>query len=198
MVDIIVSFFWGTKGDGYSSGVVAIRGFSMKRLLALLSVFVLVGLTGCASTGGVSSILPHKLSTSDLVKQEGGSTVALMMYHDEKDTTLSTGYRPFCTGVWVDQTHIITADHCAKAEREHQQDRLDQRKKDAGNEDPMLQMLKKLFGGGGSSEEETDTIKEKGLVIHYIVENEVVEVGKEPSAWHMSKVVGYDENHDLA
>lgn len=171
----------------------------MKRLLALLSLMVLVVTTGCASTGGVSSILPRsKLSTHDLVAQEGGATVALMMYNDDKDTTLTTGYRPFCTGVWVDSTHILTADHCAKAEQEHQQDRLDERKKQNDEEPKSLEeALRRLFGGF-SGPQEADKIEEKGLVIHYIVENEVVEVGKEPSAWHMAKVVGFDDKHDLA
>ena len=175
-------------------------GFCMKRIMGLLTSLVLVlGLAGCASSGGVSSILPRgKLSTADLVKQEGGATVALMMYQDDKDTTQTTGYRPFCTGVWVDSTHILTADHCAKAEQEHQQDRLDERKKQNEGEPKSLEeALRRLFGGlNGPSE--PDKIEEKGLVIHYIVENEVVEVGKEPSAWHMAKVVGFDEKHDLA
>lgn len=59
-------------------------------------------------------------------------------------------------------------------------------------------MLQKLFGGGMMSEAEPDKIEEKGLVVHFITESEVIEVGKEPSAWHMSKVVAYDEKHDLA
>lgn len=178
------------------------RGFCMKRLLGILgSVILVLGLGGCASMGGGGSLLKPKLSNHDLIAQEGGSTVALIMYHDDKETTVTTGYRPFCTGVWVDDTHILTADHCAKAEQEHQQDRLDERKKaeeEANkNADPFLQMLRKLFGGA-SGPQEVDKIEEKGLVIHYIVENEVLEVGKEPTAWHMSKVVGYDEKHDLA
>jgi S1-C subfamily serine protease len=134
-----------------------------------------------------------------MIAQSGGATVALMMYRDDKDTTLTTGYRPFCTGVWVDDTHILTADHCAKAEQEHQQDRLDERKqKEADGPMTLQQMLQKLFGGGMMSEAEPDKIEEKGLVVHFITENEVIEVGKEPSAWHMSKVVAFDEKHDLA
>lgn len=183
----------------------ALRG-SMKRYfsLLLLAVLSLVFVGGCSSLsgGGRFEILPKsKMNTQDLVAQEGGATVALMMYHDDKDTTLSTGYRPFCTGVWVDQTHILTADHCAKAEQEHQQDRLDerrrQREEDNKNADPFLQMLRKLFGGGDGPQE-VAKIEEKGLVVHYIVEKEVMEVGQEPSGWHMAKVVAYDEKHDLA
>jgi S1-C subfamily serine protease len=172
----------------------------MKRYFSLLLLgLMVVILGGCASLKDSGVIPKSKLSTHDLVAQEGGATVALMMYRDDKDTTLTTGYRPFCTGVWVDDTHILTADHCAKAEQEHQQDRLDERKKEAENEVMTLQqMLQKLFGGGSMSEAEPDKIEEKGLVVHFITENEVIEVGKEPSAWHMSKVVAFDEKHDLA
>ncbi len=125
------------------------RGFCMKRLLTLLSLMVLVlGLSNCASLGNANLLPRPKLSTSEMVKQEGGATVALMMYQDEKDTTQTTGYRPFCTGVWVDDTHILTADHCAKAEQEHQQDRLDSRKKqNEGEPGSLEEALRRLFGG---------------------------------------------------
>jgi S1-C subfamily serine protease len=171
----------------------------MKRLLALLSVMVLVG---CSTLGGaVNSVVPRsKLSIPELVSIEGASTVALMSYRDDKDTTQTTGFRPFCTGVWVDETHIMTADHCAKAEQRWQQKRLDKRKEDSQNQgEPksLQEMLERLFGGRQGNTE-TDTIEEKGLSVHYIVESEVVEVGKEPAGWHLSKVVAYDESHDLA
>jgi len=172
----------------------------MKRYFSILMVLVLgIMAGGCASLRDSGVIPKSKLSVHDLVAQEGGATVALMMYDDDRDTTLTTGYRPFCTGVWVDNTHILTADHCAKAEQEHQQDRLDERKKKEESDDgPMTfeKMLKKLFGA--QAEKEADKIEEKGLVVHFITENEVVEVGKEPSGWHMSKVAAFDEKHDLA
>lgn len=169
----------------------------MKRYCTLLLLLAIGLLGGCASLND-SGVLPKsKLSTHELIAQEGGSTVALMMYHDDKETTLHTGYRPFCTGVWVDETHILTADHCAKAEQEHQQDRLDERKKHVEDEPTTLaELFAKLFGG--ATEEEVDKIEEKGLAIHFIQENEVVEVRQEPAAWHLSKVVAFDEKHDLA
>ncbi len=138
-----------------------------------------------------------KLSNQQMIAHEGATTVALMLYQDDKETTQTTGYRPFCTGVWVDDTHILTADHCAKAVQRYEQKRLDARKEKNKEEPKTLQeLLQRLFGGGGI--EEPDTIEEKGLSIHYIQEKEVVEVGKEPSAWHLSKVVAFDESHDLA
>lgn len=168
----------------------------MKRYfsLLLLAVFMVV-MGGCSSLGGVAPKV--KMSNRDMIAHEGGSTVALMMYDDSKETTKTTGYRPFCTGVWVDETHIVTADHCAKAIQKQQQKRLDARKEKNKEEPKTLQeLLERLFGGGGL--DEPDVIEEKGLSIHYILEKEVTEVNKEPSAWHLSKVVAFDSAHDLA
>lgn len=132
-----------------------------------------------------------------MVAHEGSATVALMGYRDDKDTTVTTGYRPFCTGVWVDEKHILTANHCVEGEQEWQQERLDKRK-EASKEAPktLQELFQKLFGGGGV--EEGDTVEKMGLKIHYIVEKEVMGVAAEPSAWHLSKVVGFDAAHDLA
>ena len=169
----------------------------MKRILGLLiaAVFMVVTMGGCSSLGGVAPKI--KMSNGEMIAHEGGSTVALMMYRDEKETTKTTGYVPFCTGVWVDETHIVTADHCAKAVQKQQQKRLDARKEKNKEEPKTLQeLLERLFGGGGL--DEADVIEEKGLSIHYILEKEVVEVNKEPSAWHLSKVIAFDAAHDLA
>ena len=178
------------------------RGFCMKRYLSLLllAVSVIFG-TGCASMKSsvpvpIKQELRMKLSNQELISLERESTVALMIYRDDKETTQTTGYTPFCTGVWVDETHILTADHCAKAVQRHEQKRLDERKQKNSEAPKSLQeLLARLFGG---QVDEPDTVEEKGLTVHYIVESEVMEVNKEPSAWHMSKVVGFDEAHDLA
>ena len=176
----------------------------MKRyfsLLLMLLVGVMVG--GCASGHGgrtLPSVInaPFKLSTSAMIAHEGGATVALMSYRDDKDTTVTTGYRPFCTGVWVDDKHILTANHCVEGELEWQQDRLDARKQKQNVEGPLTlqQLLQKLFGGGDLPE--VDKIEKKGLKIHYIVEKEVMGVAAEPAGWHLSKAVAFDEEHDLA
>lgn len=176
------------------------KGGDMKRLLfsfmCMMIVAFLVCCNGCCGSLRISSSPHAKLSLPDLVAQEGGSSVALMMYHDDDETTKSTGYRPFCTGVWVDKTHILTANHCAKGVLENEQDRLDQRKKKADVEPQSLEeLLNKIQN---QENPEIDTIKEGGLSVHYIQENEVVDVGKEPSAWHLSKVVDFDDKHDLA
>jgi Trypsin-like peptidase domain len=171
----------------------------MKRYYSLLLLVILVMVSGCGIQLGKQAEVPRsKLSLHDLIAQEGGVTVALMMYKDKNETTQTTGYRPFCTGVWVDETHIVTADHCVKAELDHQQDRLDERKQKDKEEPKTIQSLFARLFGGSMENTEDDKIEEKGLVVHFIQENEVIEVGKEPSAWHMSRVLAYDEKHDLA
>jgi len=172
----------------------------MKRYFSLLLLVILsVTLGGCASLKDSGVIPKSKLSAHDLIIQEGGATVALMGYHDDKETTITTGYRPFCTGVWVDETHILTANHCIEGELEWQQERLDKRKEGSNDEPKSLQeMLQKLFGGGSGGPQEADKVEKKGLKIHYIVEKEVMGVAAEPSGWHLSKAVAFDEAHDLA
>ena len=172
-------------------------------LLVLLGMLLGVGCGGCAAMKGhvppvVKQELRIKLSNSELIAMEGGSTVALMGYRDDKETTVTTGFRPYCTGVWVDTKHILTANHCVEGELEWQQDRLDERKQKQNTEGPMTlqQLLQKLFGGGDLPE--ADKVEKKGLKIHYIVEKEVMGVAAEPSAWHLSKVAAWDEEHDLA
>lgn len=183
-----------------------LRGLCMKRYLNLLLLVVLgtvlgAGCAGCASKMSVPPVVKQelriKLSNTELIAMEGGSTVALMGYRDDKETTVTTGYRPYCTGVWVDDKHILTANHCVEGELEWQQERLDSRKEKQKEEPKTLQeLLQRLFGGGGLTE--VDTIQKKGLKIHYIVEKEVMGVAAEPSGWHLSKVVAFDEEHDLA
>jgi len=179
----------------------------MKRYLNLLLLVVLgtllgAGCAGCASKSmGIPPVVKQelriKLSNSELIAMEGGSTVALMGYRDDKETTVTTGYRPYCTGVWVDDKHILTANHCVDGELEWQQERLDKRKEGEKEEPKTLQeLLQRLFGGGGL--QEADRVEKKGLKIHYIVEKEVMGVAAEPSGWHLSKVVAWDEPHDLA
>lgn len=176
---------------------------SMKK--AILSMVAMVGLVIGLADCGVSKApnllgIKSKLSTSEMVNQIGSSTVALVFYNEEAESSKRSGVSPFCTGVWVGRDLILTADHCAKAMVEFKQDTQDEKeakREEASKEEPktLEDVLRKLFGDATPPE---PPVVEDGLSIHYIQENEVAGIGKEPTAWHLSNVIAYDEQHDLA
>jgi hypothetical protein len=80
----------------------------MKRLIMIVLSMILV-LVGC---GGGGSLRTAVRSPDGLHKHLGSSTVALVM------TSESGVVHPFCTGVWVSETEILTAGHCVADEDE--------------------------------------------------------------------------------
>ena len=127
----------------------------------LISGFLVIGIfAGCAGNCAPRSV-------ADLVKTENSSTVALVHTKiDPDDGSRSTG--PFCTGVWVNKTMILTAHHC-------------------------------VVGIAGQLEKEGVVIEKlSDITIQYIVENEVVGIGRDPSAMHNAKIKGLDKENDLA
>ena len=164
----------------------------MKRFLALLSLAVLV-LTGCG--GSLASNSPAKLSTSQMVSHEGYSTVALVHYDEDNDDPKVSDIRTYCSAVWVDDTHILTAFHCVKGEQKRAQAKQDEREQNQ----PACGMLAALLGLCDPDAPVKHTvIWMKGLPVHYVQWKESADPGKEPSAWHLGNVVGWDEGKDLA
>jgi trypsin-like peptidase len=166
----------------------------MKRLpIAVLSLFaILLSLTGC---GAVTSALPKvPLSTPALVAHEGYSTVALVRYDEDNQDDKVSEIKPYCSAVWVDETHILTAHHCVKSIQEEMQDKQDEKEKNP----PQCSLIAKLFGACDDTPPAHKTIYLKDLPIHFVQWKEVDDVGKEPTAWHLSHVVGWDEHKDLA
>jgi S1-C subfamily serine protease len=80
------------------------------------------------------------------------------------------GVRPYCTGVWLDDNQIVTAHHCVQSVANHI----------AGVAEDVL---------------DVDVL---GVKIHYLTSSEVTEVGEEPSAVHLAKVIVDDSIHDVA
>lgn len=78
------------------------------------------------------------------------------------------GARPYCTGVFIDANRILTANHCAEVEPASKADDFDP--------DPKV----------------------VGAKVHYMVESEVDDPGKEPTGIHLGKVLAVDPDHDLA
>lgn len=167
----------------------------MKRIsVSLLSIFaILFSLVGCG--GSTSGLVPKvPLSTSQLVSHEGYSTVALVRYDEDHEDDKTSEIEPYCSAVWVDETHILTAHHCVKSIQEEMQAKQDEKEKnpvECGG-------LAALLGLCDDTPVPHKTIYLKDLPIHYVQWKEVDDVGKEPTAWHLSHVVGWDEHKDLA
>ena len=166
----------------------------MKRSAVILSLFaILLSLTGCGKL--IASATPKTpLSTPALVSHEGYSTVALVRYDEDNRDDKVSEIKPYCSAVWVDETHILTAHHCVKSIQEEMQEKQDEKEKNP----PECSLLAKLFGACDDTPPPHKTIYLKDLPIHYVQWKEVDDVGKEPTAWHLSHVVGWDEHKDLA
>jgi len=165
----------------------------MKRLLGILLIIGLVlGLTSCV---GVTKLTPQQI-----VKHEGNSSVALV-YYDETNVDLDikhSNIQPYCTGVWIDNTHIITAYHCAVVAWKEQQRKQNWKEKNQ----PKCEGIMQLFGACDDDDDKKEVphtvIPMRNLPVHFIQQNEVSEVEQEPTAWHVSRLVGWDREHDLA
>lgn len=156
-----------------------------------LGLVTLLCLTSC---GGAFSNVPPPLSTQQLVAHEGSVTVALVHTDEDKADDEMSGVRPLCSAVWVDKTHILTAYHCAVGIQEELQAKQDEKEKNA----PDCEGLAKLLGLCDEGDAEHKVIEMRGLPVHYVQWKEADEPGKEPTAQHLSHVVGWDEAHDLA
>lgn len=161
----------------------------MNRIFLLVSLILLC--LGCGRP---------ELSLKERTVVEGRGTVAFVyMNEDVEDGAKFGNVRLYCGGVWVENNKILTAGHCVKAlylrqleEKKHLgRMGMSQEDKDA---DDAKEAIMKIFG----IEPEVDEADLVGMVVHYSVENEVVDVGMEPSGWHMGKVKAYNEKHDLA
>lgn len=161
---------------------------------ATLCVLV-VSLVSC---GGAFSQAPRPLSTQQMVSHEGYSTVALVDTDPDNDDDLVSDTRPYCSAVWVDDTHILTAYHCVKSEHKRLQARQDQKEEARKAAQADCNPIAKMLGMCDDEEVEHKVIETKGMPMHYIVWNEVDDVSKEPTGQHLAHVVGWDESHDLA
>jgi Trypsin-like peptidase domain len=169
----------------------------MKRLsiVSLLSLFVLIFSLGCGGLSGSAAAPRMPLTTPQLVSHEGYSTVALVRYDEDHEDDKTSQIEPYCTAVWIDQTHILTAFHCVKSVQEEMQQKQDEREKNA----PECNLLGALLGlCDPNAPVQHKVIWMKDLPIHFVQWREVDDVGKEPTAWHLSHVVGWDEHKDLA
>lgn len=201
----MVSFFWGNlediigchrndTGTACSSceTLFSWAGY-MKRFIAFISLAILV-LSGCGLS--IPPAIPRvPLSTAQQVSHERYSTVALVRYDTDNDDDEVSDIKPYCTAVWVDDTHILTAFHCVKGMQEEMRSKQDEKEKATTESCDGLAQLLDLCDDEPVAHQ---TIYLKGLPIHYVQWKEVQDMGKEPTAWHLSQVVGWDEIKDLA
>lgn len=141
----------------------------MRNVLKLFILFSFFFLCDCCIT---NIIRPP--SGGQIAKIVSNDTVALM--HDSK---------PFCTGVWVSQDTILTANHCVDALVKVFNDE---------NNDTEEAALQSLFPWFLPNK----IVIPLGLTVPFILPNEVVEVGKAPSAIHNSIATVLYKDADLA
>jgi hypothetical protein len=162
---------------------------SMKSVSALIGLVALC-VTSCG--GALNNASP--LSPQRLVSHTGSATVALVHTDYDNDDSEVSDTRPLCSAVWIDKTHILTAYHCAVGVQEELQERQDKREKDT----PPCEGLAAALHLCSDEAVEHKVIEMKDLPVHFVQWKEADEVGKEPTAQHLSHVVGWDEAHDLA
>jgi S1-C subfamily serine protease len=150
----------------------------MSNTFRLFSLVLLVLLTNCTTktfTIQQVSIPSTKMSRSELMAKTGSSTVALV-YRGQQATIkndhlkIEELYKPYCTGVWVSNTKILTAYHCVNA-------MIEKANSELGEDDPKVDPI--------------------GLNMYYVLENEVSNVKEEPTAIHLGKSYALDKEHDL-
>jgi len=77
----------------------------MKRFFPVALVLIVSVLAGCCVHSGIR----HPGQRTTFIDDMKSKTVALVRMDSDGDVS------PYCTGVWVSRTEIVTADHCARA-----------------------------------------------------------------------------------
>jgi hypothetical protein len=170
-----------------------IKSASLPPLFGLWTILGL--LSGCCVGGANQNV--GKLTTPQLISHEGYSTVALVFTeYDNMDSEVSD-VKPYCSGVWIDNSHILTAYHCVQTVQERLRSRWDI-KEEVEVDKPPCDAVQRAFGLCDDEEVKHVKVEMKGLGIHYVQWGEADDVGREPTGQHLAEVVGWDENFDLA
>jgi len=162
----------------------------LERVLVLLALM----LVGVLLVGG-----GIKYSSKSLADHLGSSTVALVIsVPDEDPSSRDSEVRAYCTGVWVDSHHILTANHCVDMVLEHMQ-KVQDAKEELWKSSPPCLGVELMFGMC----QPHDLVDHYEIDVHeininYVVYHEVSKIGEEPSSVHLSHVLNVDSGHDLA
>src|SRR5277367_6675043 len=134
----------------------------MKSVIRLFALMLAVMMCSCAGATTMQPPAPPKL-----VQHMTNATVALVIYIPTRDIT-----HAYCSGVFVDETHIVTASHCMRGLAE------------------MQARIQKILKKGPSDDDDEDEIigaNPVGLTVHYTLQNAIEAPGKEPTAIYLAK-----------
>lgn len=150
----------------------------MRRIIGVFALLVSLFLI-CSVFCACCTINVKTPSGPQLAQMSSSETVALVHIDQDGDPL------PFCSGVWVSKTVILTANHCVEGLAE----KITQENKDKLPDSSIEGLLQSLAA---------PPVEPLGLTVHYIVANEVVGVGKMPSALHSSVAFALYKSRDLA
>jgi len=188
----------------------------MKRLvLGFLSIFsLLFTLNACCQTGVIS---PPAIPGPELAKQLTSDTVALVTNFGDMDTT----HGAFCTGVWVGERTILTANHCIEgyAKMYHRSLVVEAWLKHGVPRIVIGMLLEAelddasdiVQGSDPDEEKMSDAVKEviaiaksispvnpDEVFVPYIIQSAVTDKGVALSSLHLTQVVARSKSDDLA
>ncbi len=140
----------------------------MQKILPVLLVMMFYVLTGCL---GQQTMTKDSGDRESLISNLRSVTVALVTRDKDNDVV------PYCTGVWVAEDKILTADHCAKA---------------------IIEQTLKIDASTGEHERTLVEMLEVNYEISYVVDSDERGVWNEPATIYAANVIKFDFAHDLA
>jgi hypothetical protein len=134
-------------------------------------VAIIVTLGGCVNSSAQQPQVPKIVTFVNDLKSK---TVALV------DTNHDSDVRPYCTGVWVANDKIVTAEHCTASAVER--------------------MIIKSASGLETDEEIEEQVQreEDGFKVEFITNEETTGSFRNPLRKHAAIVVKHDHMHDIA
>ena len=138
-------------------------------IFLLLACFVVLCCDCCGNLSGLGG----RLSGPELAKKANNATAALVFTNMEGHTKV------FCSAVWVDKDILMTANHCVQGLSEKINE-----ENEAKNAGHLLQRI--VSGSDEGVEADFPPVSPQDLTVPYITSEEVVGVGKNPSAIHTS------------
>jgi len=158
----------------------------MGKIMKVIGVMGIMGMSSC-HMGNMSKGM-------EVVKLEERGTVALVGVDYRKYDMRQPEHIAYCSGVWVDEGHILTAGHCVEGELERLKDHAEKIKENK----PKCEGLGLALGLCEEEEDKGVELELEGMEVRYITSQESEGVGVEPSGEHIGRVISIDKGKDLA